>query len=94
MTMDDQEPERRDTTERRGRPRGGRRASDPILDLRTHAAAFVTVDQLADYWRYHQNTIIKWIKNGRLAAMQGDREYRIRTSDALALERELFKRPA
>jgi excisionase family DNA binding protein len=83
----------RRTTDRRkpGRPRGGRRVTDPIDTLEKHTAPFVTVVQLSEYWRFHPGTIVEWIKSGRLPAIQPVREYRIKTEDALVLERELFK---
>jgi hypothetical protein len=44
--------EQRSGEDRRGpgRPKGGRRASDPIHNLATHTALHVDVSQLADYW--------------------------------------------
>lgn len=88
--MDD----RRTGEDRRGlgRPKGGRRSTEPIINLEHHATPFVTVSQLCDYWCYHRNTLLEWIEKGRLPAMGGPGEYRIRTSDALMLERELFKK--
>lgn len=83
------EPEKRAL----GRPRGGRRETDPIFDLRSLGDSFVTVAMLAEYWRFYDKTIIGWIKRGRLPAMQCGRDYRVRASDALLLEAELYKRP-
>ena len=75
----------------RGRPLGGKHVHNPIRDLRTHAAPFVSVGQLAEYWGYHAHTIHRWVRCGRLPAMRGS-EYRVRTTDALALEAELYLR--
>jgi excisionase family DNA binding protein len=65
---------------------------DEILDLRTHPKAFVTVDELSEYWRFHRNTILKWIDKGKLPAMRTG-AYRIRTCDALDFEKVLYNKP-
>jgi transposase-like protein len=69
----------------------GRRSTDAIRDLRTHKAPFVTVSALAVYWGYHANTVRYWIRTGRMQAMRADRDFRVRTSDALAYEARLFR---
>jgi excisionase family DNA binding protein len=70
-----------------GRPSGGRRATDPIYDLRTHKATHVDVGQLADYWGKHAYTVHLYIRQGRIPAVMVGGMYRIRTADALAFER-------
>ncbi len=83
--------ERRMTdTDRRtvGRPRGGRRASDPIIDLATHGSKYVNASQLADYWGVHPYTINGFIRKGKLGAILIGGAYRIRVVDALHFERK------
>jgi hypothetical protein len=73
--------------DRRGRPRGGRRSTDPIDDLATHQAVYVDVGQLAGYWGKHVYTIHGYIRKGTLPALRIGGTYRIRPADALAFER-------
>lgn len=70
-----------------GRPKGGRRASDPIDNLATHPADHVDVGQLADYWGRHVYTVHAYIRKGTLPALKVGGMYRIRTADARAFER-------
>lgn len=70
-----------------GRPKGGRRASDPIMNLESHASCHVAVSQLAEYWCKHAYTINGYIRAGRLRATLVGGEYRIKIADALAFER-------
>jgi excisionase family DNA binding protein len=82
--------DRRTPTEDRrkvGRPRGGRRVSDPIHDLTTHRAEFVEVSQLADYWGKHVYTVHAYIRQKRLVAVKVGGTYRIKRTDAVKFER-------
>ncbi len=59
-----------------------------IRDLLTHAAAYVTVSDLADYWLVSRKMIYKQIEAGTLDTIKlGPRLIRIRTDDALDFER-------
>ena len=71
----------------RGRPKGGRRLTDPIIDLATHQAPHVTVGQLSDYWGRHPSTIGDYIREGRLEAKRVGWEYIVTTKAALQFER-------
>jgi hypothetical protein len=81
--------EQRSGEERRkpGRPKGGRRATDPIINLATHCSPFVTPGQLADYWGVHQYTVHVYIRKGILGASLIGGCYRIRLADALHFEK-------
>jgi hypothetical protein len=79
--------DRENRTERRGRPRGGMDAVQPLNDLATHPAPSVTVRQLANYWAKHTVTIGHYIRQGRLKAKRVGHEYRVYLADALAFER-------
>jgi excisionase family DNA binding protein len=70
-----------------GRPKGGRRATDPINNLATHPALNVDVCQLAEYWGKHVYTVQAYIRKGKLPAMKVGGMYRIRTADARMFER-------
>jgi excisionase family DNA binding protein len=67
----------------------------PITDLATHAAPYVTIAELAEYWAVSRQQIYKRIETGALAAIRlGARLYRVRTRAALAYERRaLVGRP-
>jgi excisionase family DNA binding protein len=59
-----------------------------IEDLRTHPDQYVTVFQLARYWRVGRKQIYKQIDAGTLPAIRlGPRLLRIRTVDAIRFER-------
>jgi excisionase family DNA binding protein len=58
-----------------------------IRDLATHPLAFVSVGELASYWRISRRQIYKQIDAGTLPAIRlGPRLFRIRTSVARAFE--------
>jgi excisionase family DNA binding protein len=58
-----------------------------IEDLRTHPDQYVTVSQLARYWRISRAQIHKQIDAGTLTAMRlGPRLLRISTADAIRFE--------
>jgi excisionase family DNA binding protein len=80
--------EQRSGDDRRGpgRPKGGRRMTDPIDDLATHRTTLVTVGQLADYWGKHVVTVGRYIREGRLRAALVGGEYRVHKVDAMAFE--------
>ena len=60
----------------------------PIRDLAAHAARYVTVGELAEYWAVSRQQIYKRIESGALDSIRlGSRLYRIRTSAALEYER-------
>jgi excisionase family DNA binding protein len=61
-----------------------------ITNLNTHAASYVSVAELADYWEVTRQLVYKRIQSGLLPAMRlGPRCFRIRTADALAFERHV-----
>jgi excisionase family DNA binding protein len=60
-----------------------------IRDLSAHAARFVTVAELAEYWSVSRQQIYKRIESGALEAIcLGSRLYRVRTKTALEYERQ------
>src|SRR5262249_39804805 len=61
-----------------------------IVDLALHAAPYVTVGDLADYWEATRRQISKHIETGNLPPMRlGPRCYRMRASDAVQFERTI-----
>jgi excisionase family DNA binding protein len=59
----------------------------PIRDLSTHPVAYVSVGELADYWRISRKQIYKQIDAGTLEAIRlGPRLFRIRTTVARNFE--------
>jgi excisionase family DNA binding protein len=59
-----------------------------ITNLATHAAPYVTVRELADYWRISQKQIRRRVAEGRLSGLRlGPRICRISVASALAFER-------
>jgi excisionase family DNA binding protein len=61
-----------------------------IRDLATHAACYVTVGDLAEYWAVSRQQIYKRIESGALESIRlSSRLYRIRTSAALDYERRV-----
>jgi len=69
-----------------------------IQNLASHAAPYVTVRELADYWRVSQRQIRQRIATGHLNGLRlGPRICRISVASALAFERasaEASSRPA
>jgi len=64
-----------------------------ITNLNTHAASYVTVTELAEYWEVTRQLVYKHIQSGLLPAMRlGPRCVRIRTHDAREFERILSSR--
>ena len=64
-----------------------------ITNLNTHAASYVTVAELAEYWDVTRQLVYKHIQSGLLPAMRlGPRCFRVRTVDAVAFERILSSR--
>jgi excisionase family DNA binding protein len=58
-----------------------------IEDLRTHPDQYVTVSQLAYYWRVSRKQIYKQIDAGLLSAIRlGPRAIRIHTDEAIHFE--------
>jgi excisionase family DNA binding protein len=58
-----------------------------IRDLSTHSVAYVSVGELANYWRISRKQIYKQIESGTLPAIRlGPRLFRIRTSVAREFE--------
>lgn len=53
-----------------------------IVDLATHLESFVTVDELAAYWRVSRDVIYRDIDKGALIAWRVGRLIRIRLDDA------------
>lgn len=59
-----------------------------IQNLTTHAAPYVTVRELADYWRVSQKQIRQRVADGHLSGLRlGPRICRISVVSALAFER-------
>jgi excisionase family DNA binding protein len=59
----------------------------PIRDLSTHPVPYVSVGELASYWRISRKQIYKQIDAGTLEAIRlGPRLFRIRTSIARQFE--------
>lgn len=74
----------------------GRRVTDEIEDLAAlEPDALLGVSQLARYWKpCHHNSVLYWIRTGRLPAMRRGKVYLVRADDALKLERVLYTKPA
>lgn len=65
---------------------------DRLQDLPPDAE--VTVQALAIYWKpCHENSVLYYIKTGKLKARKTKRAYRVKVSDALAFEAVLYHRP-
>ena len=61
-----------------------------ITDLNTHAASYVSVAELAEYWDVTRQLVYKHIQSGQLPAIQlGPRCFRVPTKDAVAFERQM-----
>jgi excisionase family DNA binding protein len=61
----------------------------PIRDLGSHAARYVTIAELAEYWGVSRQQIYKRIDSGALDAIQlGSRLVRVPTTAALEYERK------
>ncbi|RPI51811.1 MAG: DNA-binding protein [Acidobacteria bacterium] len=64
-----------------------------ITNLSTHAANYVSVAELAEYWEVTRQLVYKHIQAGALPAMRlGPRCFRVRTIDALEFERTVSSR--
>ena len=61
-----------------------------IDNLATWRPAHVTVQQLADYWGIHQDTIKRWLKSGSLKGGRIGRAWRIKTDEARMFEMRIF----
>jgi excisionase family DNA binding protein len=58
-----------------------------IVDLAVHPHAFVTIAELASYWRVSQATVLEYVRTGRLEAiLLGAGLYRVRTTKAHEFE--------
>ena len=58
-----------------------------ITDLQDHSEPYVTVSELADYWRVSRKQIDKQIAAGTLRTVRlAPRRLRIRTRDAIRFE--------
>ena len=72
-----------------------RRLRHPDIDnLTTWAAAYVTPQQLADYWQVHVVTVQRWLRQGELTGVRFRGAWRVKASDARAFEGRLFTRSA
>jgi hypothetical protein len=66
-----------------------------IVDLTFHPFAYVTIAELAEYWRLRKARVLDHIKAGHFEAIQlGPKIYRIRTSAALAFEQRCIVAPS
>jgi excisionase family DNA binding protein len=69
-------------------PRASDKRNGELLDLASHAAPYVTVNELSRYWLISRKQIYKQIEKGNLPAIRfGPRSLRIRTKDAFQFER-------
>jgi excisionase family DNA binding protein len=59
----------------------------PITDLAKHPETYVTVAELARYWRVAERTVQYQVQKGALPATRVGRSIRIRTVDARAFGR-------
>lgn len=60
-----------------------------IKDLATHPAAYVSVTELAEYWKLDRHQIYKFIDLGGLRAIRlGPRTFRVHVDDARVFERD------
>ena len=65
-----------------------------IVDLDVHPYAFVTVAELACYWRLPTRAILDYVYAGTLEAIRfGPGVYRVRTKTALEFERRALVAP-
>ena len=70
-------------------PRTNDKRVSGLRDLASHAAPYVTVNELSQYWLISRKQIYKQIENGKLPAIRfGPRSLRIRTRDAVQFERQ------
>jgi hypothetical protein len=66
-----------------------------IFDLAFHPFAYITVAELAEYWRLRKRRVLAHIDAGEIEAIQlAPGIYRVRTSTALAFERRAAVRAA
>jgi hypothetical protein len=67
---------------------GGRRATDPIVDLESETRPFVTLTMLATYFMVERRFLIECVKAHLLKVytLKGS-EWRVKTVDARAFER-------
>lgn len=90
------EAERRGGLDRRQRVRltPECRATDIIERLEDMPPdAEVTVQALAVYWKpCHENSVLYYIRTGKLRATKRKRAYRVKVADALAFESVLYRR--
>jgi excisionase family DNA binding protein len=69
-------------------PRTNDKRVSELRDLASHAAPYVTVNELSRYWLISRKQIYKQIEKGKLPAIRlGPRSLRIRTRDAVQFER-------
>ena len=69
-------------------PVSKKRKRQSLQNLKSHQAAYVTIGELAEYWRISRKQIYKQIEAGTLPAIRlGPRLLRIRTADAVEFER-------
>jgi excisionase family DNA binding protein len=82
-------PERRQRARLKPEPR----VTEPQIDCLEALAAgsSLSVQQLAAYWGAPENSILYWIRTGRLRATKDGRSYRVLVSAALAFEGTLFR---
>jgi excisionase family DNA binding protein len=60
-----------------------------IKDLAAHPAAYVSVSELAEYWKLDRHQIYKFIDLGGLRAIRlGPRTFRVHVEDAREFERD------
>jgi len=70
-------------------PKTSDKRMSELRDLASHAAPYVTVNELSRYWLISRKQIYKQIEKGKLPAIRfGPRSLRIRTRDAVQFERQ------
>jgi excisionase family DNA binding protein len=65
-----------------------------IIDLKYHPFAYVTIGELAEYWRLRRRHVIEHINAGDVEAIKVGPGYRIRTTTAIAFEQRALGRRA
>jgi excisionase family DNA binding protein len=59
-----------------------------LTDLQAYSGPFVTVSQLADYWKVSRKHVLKLIESGHLEAVRlGPKTHRVSVNSAVAFER-------
>ena len=68
-----------------------RHAKPAIQSLTAYDGAYLTPKQLADYFGFHPNTVIRWCQKGAIQAGKVGNDWRIPIEAARQIEDTLFK---